>query len=544
MAGENFSIADRSIDLGELYTPGALEIPSPFKPKDLGEGVLSPRDYYQECGIETPLVSFAKNYAGDLATAGGVAAITAGVILATKITIPALILAACGSAPPKDHSDKPLPFPEEPDYRAETSEETERREEEESLRPRSQNPQVPSAGPSMSADAGPVTPAQEEECVPDDCEGVIDYERASGDQAPCFSFEEVHAEAGLTSTVPHNGFSIADVDGNGSPDILVLNNGGPNQLFGKNGETFAEISAQVGLNIGGDTQDAAWADYDGDGDPDVLLVGAQGSRLYKNNGGHFELLAAPLGINDPERGTKAVWIGGGFLLGTENGTRFYHYNGGDQFSEISRQAGLDDPGEAVSIKVADHDGNGTEDIFVANMASPNRFFSNRGDGTYSAEIWETPSRRYCPTDSAWVKTAPELPPSLYITNFCGGSYFYTHQPEGFLDAAGRLGVREPEQSSTIAAGDFFNEGHPALFLGRQYRENLVFIPKAGGADYWESATPLGMATTGLTLGAQWFDENGDGSPDLLVMMEDGAMELHRNTSRSRGHRGRSSLINH
>lgn len=515
MSTEEFYINGQCVDPSEFYTPAEMPVDPSLECNDGYCGLPShSQDSFVKITPQSP-----SHLGRNLAIAGGTAVVVAGVIFVPEVTIPALLLgvAGCGSSP--DHPDTPMPFPQGGDQNR-ANEQDENREEEESVRPGNTN-QPPQENP----------PA--EECVPDLCEdGVIDDDRSDGEHAPCIAFEEVHVEEGLVSSMPHNSFSIADFNSDGSPDIFILNDGSPNKVFRRDTENYTEVSAEAGLNFGGDSQDAAWADYDGDGDRDLLLVGTDGSELYQNDSGRFTLLADPLGIHDPSPGKKALWISGGFLLGTEDGTWFYHYEGENRFQEMSRTVGLDDPGDAVAIEPADYDGDGDQDIYIANTVPPNRLFQNQGDHFTPAGIIDMPTDS-CPTDAAWVRTAPDLLPSLYVPNYCGGNSFLINQQDStFVERAGALGVRDPGQTTTVAAGDISGDGKPALFLGRWQQENLVYIPRADGTGYSEAATPLGMATNGMTVGAQWFDYDNDGKLDLLVMMADGTLELHRNTSRT------------
>ncbi|MDO8519325.1 MAG: VCBS repeat-containing protein [Deltaproteobacteria bacterium] len=451
------------------------------------------------------------NLGRDLLVAG---VVTVGVIFAPEITIP-LLLVACGSA---GEPDEPIPLPPGTG----SSSESDEREEEESLCPHE------NAEPEMED-----PPA---ECVPDFCGGIIDEERGNEEVSPCYEFEEVQDEEDLVSEIPHSGFSIADIDDDGFSDIFVLNNGNANQVFKRDSGNYAEVSAEIGLDFGGDSQDAAWADYDADGDLDLLLVGEEGSNLYQNTDGYFDLLSEPFGIHDPSPGKKAVWLGGGFLLGTINGTRYYRYDGDHHFTESAQSSGLDDPGDAVSIDLADFDGDGDQDIHVANSTSfdaglsPNRFFQNNGvrfDPRSDLDV----SDENCPTDAAWIQTGPGLFPSLYLANYCGGNSFFINQQNGtFVESAGALGVRDPGQTMAVAAADITGDGRHAIFLGRWEQENLIYFPNADGTGYWEAATPLGMNDSGMTLSAEWFDYDNDGLLDLLTIGADGALKLYGNRS--------------
>ncbi len=91
------------------------------------------------------------------------------------------------------------------------------------------------------------------------------------------------------------GGSLADYDGDGDLDMLVLRYDAPAVLLRNDGPgLFTDVTAEVGLTATGSATSSSWADTDGDGDLD-LFVGAyedlegEGisgtSFLYENDGG-------------------------------------------------------------------------------------------------------------------------------------------------------------------------------------------------------------------------------------------------------------------
>lgn len=148
-------------------------------------------------------------------------------------------------------------------------------------------------------------------------------------------------------------------------------NGAPNFLFRNRGDgTFEDATEKSGLDVDNNRFSfaASWGDYDSDGDPDIYVANDFGSNnLYRNGG---------------------------------NGT----------FTEVTREAGVEDVGAGMSVAWEDYDLDGDLDLYVGNMlssagrrvtgtpdykqASPelqklyrrhargNSLFRNRGDGTF------------------------------------------------------------------------------------------------------------------------------------------------------------------
>jgi hypothetical protein len=87
-------------------------------------------------------------------------------------------------------------------------------------------------------------------------------------------FDDVIAGSGLLAAGIYNGVSIADLDGDGSPDLIFggLGGQGVSVLRGPGGMRFENISAITGIDISNDTWSAALADCDGDGGLDLALA--------------------------------------------------------------------------------------------------------------------------------------------------------------------------------------------------------------------------------------------------------------------------------
>ncbi|MBI2340844.1 MAG: VCBS repeat-containing protein [Deltaproteobacteria bacterium] len=345
-----------------------------------------------------------------------------------------------------------------------------------------------------------------------------------------------------------------DYDQDGLADIYLLNygSGSVNQLFHNNvGGVFEEIASSVGLDVGGDNWDAIFADYDDDNDLDLLTVGDSGTALLKNSAGQFASLSSSKGIADSEPAAAAAWIGSGFLVAGDNGTRLYEYEGSDRFStdpETSAEsAGLDDPGTGSAISLADYDGDGDDDIYLANTTGQNRLFKNLGDGTYQSveeEAGAVELGNDASTDVNWITLPGDAFPSVFVADYEGNNHFYRNQGDRtFVDQAKDFGLQDPGYTTVSAWAENFINGAPALFLGRWNEEdwdeedkepNLLYIPVTNNSgevtDFENAAHSAGVNDTGQTLDAGWLDYDNDGYLDLLVILYDGGLRLYRNES--------------
>ena len=112
-----------------------------------------------------------------------------------------------------------------------------------------------------------------------------------------------------------SGCAIADLDGDGLPDLLLLTNAGPkststNKLYRQKPDgAFADVSTESGLDFPGWNMGVAIGDVNNDGKPDVLITQVNGARLFLNGCGmKFADATAEAGIDNPTWGTSAAFL--------------------------------------------------------------------------------------------------------------------------------------------------------------------------------------------------------------------------------------------
>ncbi len=182
------------------------------------------------------------------------------------------------------------------------------------------------------------------------------------------TFSDVTGRAGVTGGGYGNGVAVGDVDNDGWPDLYVTSYG-PNRLYRNRGDgTFEEIGAQAGVQVGKWSTSAAFFDLENDGDLDLFVCvyldwdheqnvwcgeRREGYRSYCHPD-YFESVPSVLFRND----------------------------GDGTFTDVTRQAGVDAKGKALGVVTGDVDGDGFQDLYVANDAVANFLFHNQGDGTF------------------------------------------------------------------------------------------------------------------------------------------------------------------
>lgn len=186
-------------------------------------------------------------------------------------------------------------------------------------------------------------------------------------------FTDVSAESGLDLDAWINAVAVADIEGDGDPD-LYLACFGQDLCMRNDGGRFVECTSEIGLGNELWGAGAAFGDVDNDGDLD----------LYVANYCLFDLEAPPDG------GRRAVYEGvevgwgpeeenkRGFNRGAPD--RFYLNDGEGRFREATEEAGLALDKDLCSYAVvfSDVDQDGWQDILVANDLQPCNLFHNQG----------------------------------------------------------------------------------------------------------------------------------------------------------------------
>jgi len=272
----------------------------------------------------------------------------------------------------------------------------------------------------------------------------------------------------------------ADFDNDGDLDEFVGFRGRPNRLYRQDHGRFEDVAAAVGLADTVETRAAAWGDFDGDGQID-LYVGFAGNtpaKLYRNDGDgrHFTDVAPALGLRLVGVSRQASWIDYDndgdldlFVAFRDQPNRLFRNDGG-RFTDVTVESGIGDPRKTVGVVWFDMDGDGDLDLFVANQnGDANGLFRN------------------------------------------DGGHFVDVAREWGVDAAGRS---EEFGGVGAAVADFDHDGRFDLFVANYgpsalYRndrgQRFVDVTKEAGLFFAQHATT-----------PSWGDYDNDGWPDLYV----------------------------
>ena len=197
-----------------------------------------------------------------------------------------------------------------------------------------------------------------------------------------WKFEDVTEKAGVANE--RWGFSIAvgDYNNDGRPDMFV-GNFGVSRLYRNNGDgTFTDVAEKLGIARKGWSTGASWGDYDGDGRLDLFVPGYVQIDL-----GH--LPPNPTAANSGGQGQNfcqfrgvAVMCGPRGLPGEAD--TLYHQKPDGTFEDVSVKAGVNDPEKYYGFSSAfvHVDDDKLLDLIAVNDSTPNQLYLNKGDGTF------------------------------------------------------------------------------------------------------------------------------------------------------------------
>ncbi|MGI8603628.1 MAG: FG-GAP-like repeat-containing protein [Verrucomicrobiales bacterium] len=318
--------------------------------------------------------------------------------------------------------------------------------------------------------------------------------------------------------------AMADVDGDADLDIFVTNYEASNRLWLNDGTgSFADVSVKAGIDFSGASHTPYFGDFDGDGDLDLfVLTNRLFSPFGRPDGPASELgpdgkprvkdqFAAYLRVVRPE--TEVPGPAGGpptpepFLLEYGHEDRLYRNDGAGSdgapvFKDVTRGSGIDGiPGHGLSALVWDINGDGRQDIYVAN------------DYTEVDRVWLN-----IPAEEGGFKfrdAADEMLP--YTTWSSMGSDVADVNGDGRLDfmVADMAGTTHFKAKTTM--GEMSGWRRWVLENGwpRQAMRNMLFIDSGVGR-FEEVAFMAGVARSDWTWAVKFGDFDLDTRPDIFI----------------------------
>jgi tetratricopeptide (TPR) repeat protein len=282
------------------------------------------------------------------------------------------------------------------------------------------------------------------------------------------TFRDVTAESGLNQNNTRYSFCCAwnDYDGDGWPDLYVVNDFGRKNLYHNHGDgTFTDVVVEAGVEDVGAGMSVCWFDYDNDGVDDLYVSDmwtAAGKRIsaqdvFKNN--------APKEI-------RAL-----YRKHAMGNSLFRNAGTGGAFRNRTDSAGVGMGRWSWSSDTWDFDHDGFPDLYIANgmISGPspedlNSFFwrqvvANSPDEARLSADYEqgwSAINELIRSDGTW---------SGYERNV-----FYANNGDGtFSDVSGAVGLDFIEDGRAFSLADFDHDGRQEVFVKNRNAPQLHVV---------------------------------------------------------------------
>jgi hypothetical protein len=198
-----------------------------------------------------------------------------------------------------------------------------------------------------------------------------------------WKFEDVTDKAGVANERWGCGVAVGDYDNDGHPDLYVTNFG-VSRLYHNNGNgTFSDLAARLGVARKGWSTGPSWGDYDGDGRLDLFVPGYAEIDLNNLPPSPSEA-GKPGGVGQNFCQFRGVPVMCGPRGLTGEGDTLYHQKSDGSFEDVSVKAGVNDPQKYYGFTAAfvHADDDKLLDLIVVNDSTPKQLYINKGDGTF------------------------------------------------------------------------------------------------------------------------------------------------------------------
>ena len=334
--------------------------------------------------------------------------------------------------------------------------------------------------------------------------------------------------------VQNSSIAFADVNGNGSQDVLITGRGDNYNIIAKLyiNDGAGKYSEDTGVSFEGVQEGSvAFADVDGDNDQDLLITGYYDfSKLYKNDGaGNFSE-----GINASFAGVSAGSIAFADIDG-DNDQDVLITGGENFFNPVAKLYVNDGAGNYLeptgtfftgaqngSGAFADIDGDDDQDVLITgqdkNYNNFAKLYENDGSGNYS-EVIGTPFEGVRNGSIAFADIDDDGDQDVMITGYNNSYIAKLYKNDGLGNYSEVTDTPfEGVQNSSIAFADVDGDNDQDVLIAGYSNSDRTTIAKLykndGAGNYLEST---GSSFAGVQRGSIAFaDMDADGDQDVLI----------------------------
>jgi len=368
-------------------------------------------------------------------------------------------------------------------------------------------------------------------------------------------FEDVTEKAGLAGAGYGMGAAVGDYDNDGYEDLYVTAYGG-NRLYHNNGDgTFSDVTEKAGAAANGWSTSAAWVDLDNDGRLDLIVLR------------YLQWDFDDVWCGERREGYRAYCQPQVFR---PISPLVYHNDGNGRFTEISQKSGISILGRGLGLALADYDGDGRVDVFVANDSMRQFLYHNLGNGKFeevgllSGAAVDNNGHTFAGMGVDFADYNNDALPDLIITDLAHERYaLYDNNGDGtfaYSTFSSGIGPMTALHSGWgVRFLDYDNDGWKDLLIAQghdldtielsspdlHYREPMLLARNTRHG--FEDISILSgdvfhqpWAGRGMAIG----DINNDGRIDAVVTTNDGLLHILMNETPTQNHWLILELIGH
>ncbi len=287
------------------------------------------------------------------------------------------------------------------------------------------------------------------------------------------------------------GVAVGDIDGDGRPDLFLASVERPAALYHNDGDfRFTDVTSASGIDASSlATTGAVFADVDADGDLDLL----------------------------------AGTLGGPVVLWLNDGTGKFH--------DATAASGLVGGYAATTLTLADVDGNGSLDLYVATYKKRNaldayppearaadRVVQKVGDRYQVADAWKQEFRIDVRPDLGGIVRSQRAEPDLLFLNDGKGHFTRVSTAGPRFRAADGTPLAEEPDYFTLAARfyDVNGDGAPDLYACNDFEDPDQLWLNDGAGNFRQSGARAIRETSNTCMSVDFGDVNRDGHVDIFT----------------------------
>jgi hypothetical protein len=371
-------------------------------------------------------------------------------------------------------------------------------------------------------------------------------------------FNDVAAEQGIThqfrSGVLGSGVSFMDFDGDGWEDLTFgTSKGELVEVYKNNQGNFDKVTLQ-GITNDCESKQILWVDFDNDGDKDLFYTCAEVNIvLYRNEGDLiFRDVTTEMDLITPDLLTMgANWADfdrDGWLdlyvtyYGTSRNQLFRNLQG-EGFENVTIALNADPAVKPTFCGVVfDYDGDGWEDIYLANDRSTrNDLFRNlNGSGFEDVSIASQSNLAMDAMGTTLLDLNADGLFEIYVSNSPAGNALLFNNGDGtFTDIAEETGTLFSSVGWGVNTLDFDNDACPDLYvsgstIGTSLPSSILYQGQQNAT--FEATQFTGMkADTMASFSNAIGDFNHDGRMDIVATNSNTTSQLWQNNCTSDYH---------